>query len=255
MGRFTHRTYMKIDSSRFKLIIGFFALAGCSSSNISFQRLPVQQEGVRSPGNQSTDDAYGNPGSKGDSETLPSEQDDRDRDQGQDGDRDPGGTPGDPSSIQLPIRIEAESGKIESSIQIGQNSMASGGSFIQTILEAQGKVTYEFEVPRGGNYWIWGRVHAPDSNADSFLVAVDLEASQIYDTGECIWSQFSAQKQWIWTRVSQRTGNWKSDQSCLELKERVFSLSAGRHTLVIMGRENRSQLDAILITDDPAYVP
>gem|GEM_PF-2782823 len=144
------------------------------------------------------------------------------------------------------VVIEAESGIPNRPMQVQLDPSASGqgyvwappgkGFFTSPSINA-GLVEYEFSVSQSGDYRIWGRVRAPSGTDDSFFVAVDDGAYERWDT----------QRGTAWT--------WDLVNAVNIADPRVYRLTAGRHTLSVMQREDGTQLDKIVITNNPLYTP
>jgi hypothetical protein len=90
---------------------------------------------------------------------------------------------------------------------------------------------------------IWGRIIAPDWNADSFFVSVDGGAFTRWNLpGSTAWS---------WDLVN----SYDLNTGARLVDPLLFSLSAGSHTLVIRQREDGAKLDQLIITTDRQFVP
>jgi len=100
-------------------------------------------------------------------------------------------------------------------------------------------------IPAAGQYVIWCRVLASASAHDSFFVSVDGGAEDVYDVAEGTWSSV-----WQWSRVNGRAGG-----PALTLNPRIFTLSAGVHTLLFRARDTDTRLDRLVVTDDLNFVP
>lgn len=140
--------------------------------------------------------------------------------------------------------LEAESGSLNG-MSTATDTGAFNGQYVSTATAEAGTDTITFNAPSAGNYVVWGRVLAPDSNVDSYYVSVDNGTEQIYDAAEGTWSG-----SWQWTEVRQRINN-----SPANMQDRVFNLSAGNHTLKFRGREAGAKLDRVLITNDLSFTP
>jgi hypothetical protein len=80
-----------------------------------------------------------------------------------------------------------------------------------------------------------------DSTRDSAFVSMDGGTEDIYNTVTNTWSSA-----WQWSAVNGQNAGGGT---------RVFTLSAGRHTLVFRGREANTAIDQLLVTNDRSYVP
>ena len=134
-----------------------------------------------------------------------------------------------PSNNNSTIRIEAEDGTVHAPMLIGADNNAYSGEFIQVTSGSGGYSTYSFNVPESGNYYIWGRVIAPHAGANSFYISTD-NGSRI-----------------AWHIPQSTTWDW----------DMAFSsyYAAGQHSIKVEQREYRTQLDQILLTKDPNYLP
>src|SRR5690606_26349729 len=108
-----------------------------------------------------------------------------------------------------------------------------------------GTVTYTIDIPKTDTYVIWTRILAPTFASDSFYVSVDGK-EDIFDAAENKQSP-----NWQWSVVNGRGPSGV----LLALNPRTFQLTAGKHTIVVRGREPNAGLDRIIITNDRDYVP
>src|SRR5688572_11546717 len=141
--------------------------------------------------------------------------------------------------VYLPF--EAEGGSLVAPMRRYTNS---GVVNIGTTSSHQGTATFQVSVPVAGNYIIWARHLSVDGGHDSFYVAMD--GSEVpYHTALETWSS-----NWQWTRV-----NIGTSLGTVTDEPRVFSLSAGTHTVVFRGREANSFLDQFILCNDLDFVP
>ncbi len=135
----------------------------------------------------------------------------------------------DPSTIAF----EAESGTVNAPFVV------QGGSIVQDSLTSVtdgGRASYVFSVAQSADYVVSGMVNAPDDGANSFFVNVDAEPvdpTMIWDIP-------------VTSGFESRTVSWRGTGTPEAPK--LFSLTAGSHTLIIRGREAGVQLDRIDIT-------
>ena len=129
------------------------------------------------------------------------------------------------------VAIEAESFYINSPMISAKDSKASGGQYI-CVPGGRGNggyAEYLFNIPKSGNYVVWGRTLAIDGGSNSFYVSLDDE----YD-----WTwHIQTSSEWIWNAP------------------RSYYLEAGQHRITIRQREKRTKLDKILFSSDPDYIP
>ena len=144
------------------------------------------------------------------------------------------------------IALEAESANLVAPMVLRTNAQASGGRYIETTIANTGTATFTVQVPFTGDYVIWCRVLAPDDGHDSFFVSADGGVEDVYDVAQNTWSSA-----WQWTRVNGRGGG----TSAAAIDPRLFSFSAGTHTIVFRGRERTTGLDRIIVTNDRNFVP
>jgi len=147
--------------------------------------------------------------------------------------------------VGVRIVIQAEAGSLQNPMKKGRDWNASGRSYVSTNTANAGLASYTIDIPTDARYVVWCRVLAPSSSQDSFLVLMDGADPDTYDVAEGTWSN-----SWQWTKVNGRAGGAPNT-----LNPRLFTLSAGRHTLSFAGREANTKLDQIIVTNDVTYVP
>lgn len=145
--------------------------------------------------------------------------------------------------ISLPgvhIQFEAESGQVQSGINLLSDATASSGWHVQ--MGSGGAMTFSFSVPKSGFYYLWGRAKAANYSSDSINVQFD-------QTATVQWGFYNGQP-WQWYAVCDLAGN-----KCPAAF--AWYLAAGQHTLRISTREFGARLDALEITDQTtsAYRP
>ena len=157
-------------------------------------------------------------------------------------------SPTDPSQQDTKLWIEAEDGDIVAPMEIADNAEASQGTYVGVPNRAgnnSGYAQYTFEIQAAGDYVIWGREISNDKAGDSFLVSLDGGSDITWHTKQ------GGQDTWTWDVVSVRNPNDVRDAS----NPLIFHLDAGVHTLTVNNREDGTELDKLLITNDMAYVP
>ncbi len=162
-------------------------------------------------------------------------------------------------------QFEAENGALTASFEVFEDGKASGGEYIAATEGRVGSASFEVEV-QGGTYFVWGRVRQPatvtaeDANeSNNFFVLVDgsnafvdgsdVKAGNVWDfhDGEDV-----IYRQWEWDQVSLRCRGTVRVHTCDPLQLR---LDPGTHTIELQAREPDSQIDAIIVTPDPAFEP
>ncbi|MFQ6041025.1 MAG: hypothetical protein ACE5PV_09225 [Candidatus Poribacteria bacterium] len=158
-------------------------------------------------------------------------------------------------------------------------SNASGGAFIITPNGVDGSgtwVKYEFTV-KGGNYYWWARAIAPSVSDNSVFWAFDItdaeaDANQegtvtnIFDFFEKEELRKFYTTDWFVYPLTSRNGPWPGrelDQYPAELPETIdeliptptatVDLSAGKHTLHIIYREDGTSIDKFYYSTEPTH--
>ena len=133
--------------------------------------------------------------------------------------------------------LEAESGTISSPFTVA------GGAISQSTegdLSTGGRAVYRFTVPASGTYAISALVNAPNTGADSFYVNIDGEPTDPYMVWDVSPLTSGFEMRWVSWRGS---GTFAAS----EFSPKVFTLSAGQHSLIIIGREANVALDRLEI--------
>jgi hypothetical protein len=150
------------------------------------------------------------------------------------------------------MRIEAESGTLTDPMAAADDANASGVKYVVVAAGLTGgKAVYNFTVPVAGDYYVWGRYIAPGDANNSFHVSMDTDTvdNDASDAVSTIWD-LPIQTAWTWIKVNMRI------DAVLETDmDLTFKLSAGAHVLYVNEREDSSQLDALVVTNDPKMVP
>ena len=151
---------------------------------------------------------------------------------------------------------EAEQGEITGLMQIEKDKGSSESRYVVTQptprnsndASAEATLTIQFEIPRRGEYIIWGRILAPSRKENSYYVSVDGKEKVIWDTQGP--DREMTATVWAWDRIRHRYDVAEEGGDPVP-----FYFESGRHTLQIMGREAGTGIDKILITDNPVYRP
>ena len=103
-----------------------------------------------------------------------------------------------------------------------------------------GKATVTVTVPQNGTYRVWSRIMAPNTTANSYTLEVD-------DTtcGVRVGDSAITANTWTWV-------DYKDAASATKIN---FTLTAGQHTVTMIGREADVKLDRIILTADTSCVP
>jgi len=160
-----------------------------------------------------------------------------------------GGAPPDLAPRIHVLPIEAESGSLSGGFVRTDSAAASGGRFIVAPAgSTSGKAVFKFNAPVAGNYVVWGRVLAPADDANSFHVSIDTDVidNSAGDGASTIWD-LPVSTAWTWVRLTARQAAGGAAV--------VVNLGAGGHFLYVNLREDDTQLDQLIITNDTTLVP
>ncbi len=108
----------------------------------------------------------------------------------------------------------------------------------RTELTDGGKAVFEFSVAQAGNYEIHAVASAADEDSNSFFLNVDAppeDPAMIWDIE-------------VTNGFEDRVVNWRGngESGSGEFSPKVFALSAGKHQLIVVGREP-AQLKSVSI--------
>ncbi len=106
----------------------------------------------------------------------------------------------------------------------------SGGSTVKNPIDyGQPAAVFSLEIPYGSTYYVWARIKAPSDGNDSYFVNMDtLEHQQ---------KNVKVGEDFYWQKIY------------------TAKLTAGIHTLNLIPRENGTQFDKFIVTDNAAYTP
>jgi len=111
----------------------------------------------------------------------------------------------------------------------------SGDGYIEVPEDSpknKGAAVYKILVSDPGNYYLWARTYWRNGCGNSVGVQVD-------NYSPVTLGQDGTYNYWHW----------------VEAKGAKFNLSAGKHTIKLLGREPGIMVDQIFLTKDPEYVP
>lgn len=135
---------------------------------------------------------------------------------------------------------EAESTTLTPPMAPVNDAGACGGGYVaSTVAYSQGTAAFTFDTPSAGNYVVWARVMGLAWNQNSFWVSVDGGPEYHYEI-----PQFDGQWIWGWDLVHPDQG-----------RALPVGLTAGTHSLRFRSREPNARLDALYLTNHPAYAP
>jgi cytochrome c peroxidase len=146
----------------------------------------------------------------------------------------------------LALTLEAEAAQLAAPLEVVADADRSAGAYVRWPAGSgqhaapggtSGVATFAFELASPGTYRLWALEHAPGLNADELWVRIDGGVWQPWRLARHPLSD------WVWDRVNGVAGHFQEN------------LDAGPHVLEIQAREDGMSLDALVITNDPAYVP
>lgn len=146
--------------------------------------------------------------------------------------------------------VEAETGFVDPQFVVGEDPLASGGKFVWTPGKpgqigavGMGSVTWRFQTPVEGKYYLWGRVLSPTPDDDSFFFrAYQREGGDL--TGIEYWP-LSTHTQWEWVPMA-----WEGLKPPMSIR-----LPAGDVYFELTCREDGAAIDRLFITMDPKAKP
>ena len=114
---------------------------------------------------------------------------------------------------------------------------------VQNDVTTDGKAIYNFTITNAGDYVIKASVNAPDESANSFYVNIDADP----EDPTMIWDVDPT------SGFEERTVNWRGGGTAEsdEIVPKRFTLTAGSHKLIIVGREVDTQLKSLTIVPAP----
>lgn len=148
----------------------------------------------------------------------------------------------DPSSRL--VLLEAENGTLNAPATVmgsGTNVYVDTNNFSTA---SQGFTRMSFNLDTAGDYQIWTRVKATSASGDSFFVTMDSGAEDIFHVYVVPEPTEPRATDWVWKRVHIPGG-----------VPRSYTLATGAHTLKFRTREQGTQLDRVVLTNDPNFVP
>jgi hypothetical protein len=109
--------------------------------------------------------------------------------------------------------------------------------------EDGGKATYNFTITNAGEYVIHATVNAPGEDSNSFFLNIDAQPEDpltIWDID-------------VTSGFEERVVNWRGDGAADsdQFAPKRFKLAAGKHQLIIIGREPETQLKSLSIRPAP----
>lgn len=154
-----------------------------------------------------------------------------------------------PPSVTPGLTFAANAGNLVAPFNVG-TTVVSGvtNSYISQTVQTTGvnnggSATFAFTITTAGDYVIQALVNAPNSGANSFYINID---SQPQDP-TMIWDVT------LTSGFEQRLISWRGNgtDTANQFVPKVFTLTAGMHQLLVIGREANTQLSSLSILQIP----
>jgi hypothetical protein len=150
----------------------------------------------------------------------------------------------------MPMVVPAHAAVVSAPMTVGQDPAAMGGQYLYTTASDQkwqgrgdppatGTAFLQVEVPRDGKYAIWLRMWYVDGNGNSVWMSVDGQPPIKVGNDD------RGYRNWKWVGWSDGDTNHRI----------VVTMTAGPHTLRLIGREAGTRVDTVLVTDDTKSTP
>ena len=118
-------------------------------------------------------------------------------------------------------------------------------SFVDGYVSSSPKLTYQVELDSAGLFYVWIRGSSPDGNSDSCHVGMDgLEVS----TAKKI-AKFETRNTWVWSSRVEPYSAGVNGRSAISVGQ------GGAHSLELYLREDGFNVDKIVLTRDPNFIP
>ncbi|QJE97081.1 immunoglobulin domain-containing protein [Luteolibacter luteus] len=153
------------------------------------------------------------------------------------------------------ILVEAESGQMTSPFA---KTTESGTTYVSCpVYPIAGSISVNFNVPTDDEYQVWCRVRGGTSSSDSIYIAMDgttdEEIFHFYGAPDPLIGVRSGN--WMWKKIFIPPPASPAPTGATVLSPRVYSLTTGGHSLRFRAREQHAQIDRIVLTSDPNFVP
>jgi hypothetical protein len=102
-----------------------------------------------------------------------------------------------------------------------------------------GTVTQTVSIPADGTYRVWSRIMAPDTTNNSYKLEID--GNTCFTVGD--------------SAITANTWTWVDYQSATSTNKINATLTAGSHTIKMIGNEAGVKLDRVIFTADTTCVP
>jgi hypothetical protein len=142
------------------------------------------------------------------------------------------------------MSFQAESGTITAPFTVANGAISQS---VTTDVTTGGTASYVFTVPTNGTYVVSALMNAPSAGENSIYINVDAtptDPTMIWDIP-------------VTSGFENRTASWRGGGTIdtNEFSPKIFTLSAGQHSLIIIGREADVALDTIQLQSAPLGRP
>jgi hypothetical protein len=144
------------------------------------------------------------------------------------------------------VFLEAESGTITAPFSVSAGIVSQA---VDTGVADGGRAVYLFNVPTAGSYVILAWVNGSGLAANSLFINVDAEPTDPYMIWDILPLTVGVEPRFVAWRGN--TGTSEGD----EFNPKVFTLAAGQHSLIIVGREAGTGLDRFEIRKVTLPIP
>lgn len=153
------------------------------------------------------------------------------------------------------VLLEAESGQMSSPFAAATES---GITYVSCpVYPISGSTTLNFNIPLAEDYHVWCRVRGTSSSSDSIYIALDGATTDdifhFYGAPDPLTGTRSSG--WIWKKIFIPPPTSPAPTAATVLSPRVYSLTAGSHSFRFKAREQHAQIDRIVLSSDPDFVP
>jgi len=139
--------------------------------------------------------------------------------------------------------FEAEAASATGAVLVAEDGAASGGRYVHVpSASAPGVLTFTFDAPAAGDYYVLGRFYTPPDRLGGFLFSMDRAKPRRWV------DQSRRACSWLWDLL--RPHEYKGDRTV----HRGFQLSKGTHTFTLTSRRPGARLDCLVVSNQP-YVP
>ncbi len=141
------------------------------------------------------------------------------------------------------------SAQLSGAMAVGSDSGAAGGRYIYSTVSdtgwdgkgnppPTGQAAISVEVPHDGSYAVWAHMWYDNVNANSYWLIIDNQPAIR------VGNEDSGYRQWKWV-------GWHDSPN----SRITVELTAGTHTVRLIGRESGARVDRVLVTDDLNNTP